>query len=171
MTICKITSVCFIDVPTSFFMLISFSLCICFCSRRVVVRQRWRKASSSQTPSIHHRRSPREETSPLIKHRYQPLLPTRCHLRTGRRRKLPTTSRTRTTLRPIPRPSLCGSPFPLCCLSPSTTAALPVRPGTRAARPRNSFSIAMAKAITQVGEVFSLRHFLFFSSLTYSTTM
>lgn len=118
---------------------------------RVVVRWRWRKASSSQTPSNHHRRRPyKKETSPLLKIHSRPQLQIRrCH-RAWTRRKLQQTSRKRATLPTSPRPSLCGSPFPLCCLKPT------LRPETRAVRLRSSFSrpAPAAMVITQVWKIF-----------------
>ena len=122
-----------------------------FCSHRLVARQRKRKVSPSQTPSLHHRSSPVEETHPLMMPRSGPLHQPRSCLRTVTRRKLPWTSRRRAT---PAKPSPCGNPFPLCCRSPRTKRARPVRPGTRAARPTSSFSrtVPAATGTTQVGK-------------------
>lgn len=122
-------------------------------SLRAVVRWRWKKAS--QAPSIHHRHSPKEETSLLIYSNFRLLLqPSLCQ-RIGTRRKYQWMSRKRQILlqRTSLRQSLCGSPFPLCCLSPSPTTALTLIAGTRAAKPMTPAPTAIF--ITEVGKVAS----------------
>lgn len=62
------------------FVLFAVGVCCCFHGflvwfHRVVVRQKWRKTSSTQTLSIHHRRSPiKKERSPLVKPHSKPQL-------------------------------------------------------------------------------------------------
>lgn len=122
---------------------------------RLVVRQRWREASSSHTPSVHHKRRPWEkETSPLLKPHSRAQLHQRSCPRAWTRRKLQQTPMKMATLPPSPRSSLCGNPFPRCYLQHT------LRPETRAVRLRSSFSTA------QVGKVF----FHLLAALTHPAT-
>lgn len=103
---------------------------------RVVFSQRWREANSIRTPNI-NRCNPDVEISALINSIFRPLLQLRRCRWNGTRRKLQWMFRKGATLLDSTRVSLCGSPFPLYCLS--LIGTLPLRPGIRAARLRSSF--------------------------------
>ena len=119
---------------------------------RVVVRKKRSKPNSIWTPRTKHKRSPVERNPSS-----RPLLQLGCCQKAGTTGKPQWKSRKRANVLHIFKPSLCGSPFPLYCRSPTGEPPPSLRPGTRAARLRSCFRKPLF--ITQVDCFF---FFLFF---------